>query len=424
MSVGVETGSGTDNRMYGVTQGVVNGQIDNQIMETTVGSAQVLCVNALNIVRRIVAATHWTVAQMSVCIKTCTCTDNLVDGVAQGVVHRQIDNQIMVTAVWCTKMLCVNTLHIVWRIVHSAYRTVAEMSVGVEACSSTDDGMYGVTNCIVHRQINDQIMETTIGGAQVLRVNALHIVWRIVHSAHRTVAEMSVGVETRASTNNWMDGVTESIIHSQIDNQIMETTVGGAKVLCVNALHIVWRIVHSAHRCVAQMSVGVETRSSTDNGMYCVADSVIYRQIDNQIVEATIGSAQVLCVNALHIVRRIITATHRTIAQVSIGVKTRSGTDNGMYCVAQGVVDMQVYYQIIIMHCQAIKQILSIDTCIIVFYAISIQICSGTYCSSQRIAYGNKYHQIAGTISCRISQMLDINTCILVSYIVGIKVFA
>ena len=321
-------------------------------------------------------------------------------------------------------MLRVNALHIVRRVVNAAHRTVAEMSVGVKTCSGTDDRMYSIANCVADGQVNNQIVETAVGGTQMLRVNAMIIVRTVVHATHRGTTQMSVGVETCSGTDYGMYSITEGVVHRQIDNQIVVTAVGSAQVLRVNALHIVGRIVAAAHGTVAEMSVGVESCSGTDDGMYGVTDGIVDSQIDNQIMETAVGGAKMLCINALHIGGRVVAATHGRASQMSVGVETCSGTDNGMDGVAKGVVDMQIYYQIIIMHCQAIQQILSIDTCVIIFYTVSIKICPGTYCSSQGIANGNNYHQITGTIGCRISQMLHINACILVSYVVSIEIFA
>ena len=321
-------------------------------------------------------------------------------------------------------MLCINALHIVGRIVADAHRTVAEVSVGVETGSGTDDRMDGVADGVVHRQIDNQIVETAVGGAKVLRVNALIVIRTVVHATHRRTAQVSVGIITRTGTNDGMNGVTDRIVHRQVNNQIVETAVGGAKVLRVNALIVIRTVVHATHRRTAQVSVGIITRTGTNDGMNGVTDRIVHRQVNNQIVETAVGGAKVLRVNALIVVRTVVHAAHGTVAEVSVGVETCSGTDDGMYGVTKGVVDMQIYYQIIIMHCQAIQQILSIDTCVIIFYTVSIKICPGTYCSSQGIANGNNYHQIAGTIGYRISQMLHINACILVSYVVSIEIFA
>ena len=87
---------------------------------------------------------------------------------------------------------------------------------------------------------------------------------------------MSVGIEMRSSTDHWMDGVADGIVHRQVDNQIVETTVGGTKVLCINTLIVVRTVVNATHRRTTQMSVGVETGSGTDDGMNSVTDSVVH----------------------------------------------------------------------------------------------------------------------------------------------------
>ena len=149
MSVGVEMCSGTDNGIDSVANGVAHRQVDNQIVETAVGGAQVLCINTLVVVRAIILATHWRTSQMSVCIKACSGTDNGMDCVADGVVDCEVYYKIMEAAVGCTQVLCVNALIVVRTVVHTTHGRASHVSVGVVTCSSTDDGMNGVADGVV-----------------------------------------------------------------------------------------------------------------------------------------------------------------------------------------------------------------------------------------------------------------------------------
>ena len=228
---------------------------------------------------------------MSVSVERISGADGSTYGVAQGVVHCQVNNQIEVTACGgIMEILCVNALLCVWRIVLSANRTVAQMSVGVERSSHTDDGMDGVAQGVVHRQIDNQVEETaSCGVTKILSVNTLLCVRLIILSVNRTVAQMTVGVERISGAYCGTYGVAQGVVHCQIDNQIEETTVHRVtKMLNINALPGVLRIVLSAHGKVAEMSVGIERASGADGCTYGVVQSVVHLQFDNQI-EKTAG---------------------------------------------------------------------------------------------------------------------------------------
>ena len=175
--------------------------------------------------------------------------------------------------------MCINTLRGIWSVILSAHRSASEVSVGVETTAGTDNRMNGITQGVVHRKVYHQIVVTAVGGTQVLCVNALTIIWTVILSAHRTAARMSVGVETGTGTDDGMDGVAQSVVHSKVNHQIVETAVGSTEILCVNALTIIGTVVLSAHRIATRMSVGVETGSSTDNGMYGVTQGVRDSQV-------------------------------------------------------------------------------------------------------------------------------------------------
>ena len=235
-------------------------------------------------------------------------------------------------------MLRVNALVIVRTIVNSIHRRASQVSVGVVTRSGTNNWMDGVANCVVDSQVDNKVVETAVGGTQMLRVNALIIVRTVVLATHGRASQVSVGVETCSGTDNGMNGITNCVADGQVDNKIMETAVGGTQMLRVNTLVVVRRIVHAANRTVAEVSVGIKTRTGTDDRMYSIANCVADDQVNNQIVETAVGGAKVLCINALHIIGRIVHAANRTVAEVSVGIKTRTGTNNGMDGVTDGVV--------------------------------------------------------------------------------------
>ena len=58
VSVGVKTGSSTDNWMYGVANCIIYGQVDYEVVETAVGSTKMLRINALMVVRTVIYTAH------------------------------------------------------------------------------------------------------------------------------------------------------------------------------------------------------------------------------------------------------------------------------------------------------------------------------------------------------------------------------
>ena len=82
-----------------------------------------------------------------------------------------------------------------------------------------------------------------------------------------------------------------------------------------------------------------EVSARADGMPYCVADGVAHREVDYQVMEATrLRIAQVLCVNTGTPERSVVLTAHGHAAEVTVGVEGDTGTDNRVYGVAQGVV--------------------------------------------------------------------------------------
>ena len=200
---------------------------------------------------------------MSIGVDTTSGTDNRMDGIAQGVVNSQVDNQIEETARRSVaQILSVNSMEIIWLVVDAITWYVSPMPVGVETGAGTDNGMYGVAQSVVNREVNNKVVKTAAGSVAVmLSVNALIEI------------PNAIGVETGAGTDNRMNGVAKGVVHRQIYDKIMEAPrIVVAQMLCINTLE---EITHS---------VGVETGTGTDNGMYGVAYGVIHRKVYNKVV--------------------------------------------------------------------------------------------------------------------------------------------
>ena len=246
------------------------------------------------------------------------------------------------------------------------------MSVGVERGSGTDNRMHRVAQGVVHCKVYHQIMETAFGRTQVLSVNALHSVWRIVNAAHGTAAEMSVGVERGSSADNGMDSVAQCIVHRKVYHQITITAVGRTQILSVNTLHSVWRIVNTAHGTAAEMSVSVERGSGTDYGMYGVAQGIRYGDIDGyQIAVGQLSNS--LIINTLQIIQSIVVDIHRT------------GTDSSVDIYVCGIQHVKGYHQIAQTTVGGTIS-LAVNTCLRIACTISIETLAFADSSSHRVS--------------------------------------
>ena len=119
-------------------------------METAVRGTEILSVNSLIVVRIIVLYANRCVTHVIVGVEPCSCTNNRIDSVANGIVHRQIYHQVVIATVRSTVTLGIYTLHIVRWIVDSAHRGITKMAVGVETLSGTDYGRHRIAQRVVH----------------------------------------------------------------------------------------------------------------------------------------------------------------------------------------------------------------------------------------------------------------------------------
>ena len=86
------------------------------------------------------------------------------------------------------------------------------MPVGVERLSHAHTVAYGVAQGVVHLQIDNQIVAAARGGIhKMLNVKARQIVRRIVLSVHWQIAIVAVGVESGSGTHQVMYGVVQGV---------------------------------------------------------------------------------------------------------------------------------------------------------------------------------------------------------------------
>lgn len=233
-----------------------------------------------------------------VCVESCTGTDSTVNGVPKGVVYRKVYYKIVETLTCgVAKMLSMNALVIIPR------------SVSIETCSRANSSVNGIPQGVVHAKVNYQIMETACQTvAQVL----------CIYSA--TIVFYSVSVESCSGTYCSVNGVSQSVVHIQVYNKIVEQVCDTvAKMLCINALMVV------------RLPVGVERSPGT----YCTVDgipqSVVHYKVYYKIVVApTCGILKVLSKNALQIIL------------VAVGIETHSGSDGSVNRIPKCVVYCKV----------------------------------------------------------------------------------
>ena len=399
-AVGVETGTGAHGAMHCIAKGVGNCKVDDKVVETAVGSTKMLSVNTLIIIRPVVLSAHRSVAHMTVGVEMRTGTYHRVYGVAYGVVHRQIDDKVVETAVGSTKMLSVNTLIVVGTIVLSAHRSVAHMTVGVETCAGTYHGVYGVAHSVVHRQIDDEVVETAVGSTKILSINTLIVVRTIVLSAHRSIAHVTVGVETCTGTYHGMYGVAQGVVYSKVYNKVAETAVGITEILCVIALIV---ILHP---------VGVETDTGTNGAVHGVAQGVVNGEVYHKVAITAVGVAMVLCMITLIIVAH------------PVGVETCSGTYGAVYCIANGVVDNKMNYEVAIAASDCVKKILGVVSRQEISHTIGVETDTGTYRAvngvAQGVVNGEVYHKVV-IATVRVAKMLCVITLIVILNSVGVE---
>ena len=219
---------------------------------------------------------------MSVGVQFCTCTYYLADGVAQRIFHRKYHNYSAVAIVYRRIMLRVDT--------RKDIRAVAD---GVSA-AGTNFWPYGVPEGVIYHQENHQVMVAPrCRVAEILCVNPLAVIRRIVVPAYRHITVMSVGVECLSRTDYRINRIPQGVVHRKKYHQIMETSRGSIpKVLCINALIIIRRIVLSVHRKVTLMTIGVEGCSRTDCIINGIAKSIKDMQNQRQRTVTTINGGK------------------------------------------------------------------------------------------------------------------------------------
>ena len=282
-------------------------------------------------------------------VEACTGADGAIYGIPYGVANCDVDNQIMeASRDGVAQILGINTLIVVRRVIHTADGDTAQMAVGVDEIAFADIAAEGVAESVVHSEVDDKIAEITrYRVTEILGVNALQVIGRVVDSAHRHTAEMAVGVKGGTGADGVANGVANSVVYNDVDNQVVETACSRiAQILCVNALVVVRRIIGPAHGRQSQMSVGIDTFSGTYGSSKGVAKGVVYSEVDDEILETAEGGvAQILGENACGVVRWVVVAAHRNAAQMAVGVDNLSGTDGAVDCVAKGVANGQTDIQ-------------------------------------------------------------------------------
>ena len=265
------------------------------------GVAQILSVNTSKVVRWIVAATQRDTAKMSVGVEHSAGTDGVADSVAKGVVHGEVDDKITEIARYSVaEILSVNTCKVVRRVIGATHWHAAQMAVGVEHGAGTDGVADSVANGVGYNDINNKIVETSCSRiTQILCVNALIVVRRIIGPAHGCQTQMSVGIYTLASTNGASEGVAEGVVDNQIYDKVLKAAIERvAQILGKNSRLIVWWVVVTAHGGAAQMAVSVDNLSGTDGAVDCVAKGVANGQIDIQHTVASTNGKQRLIVHS------------------------------------------------------------------------------------------------------------------------------
>ena len=122
---------------------------------------------------------------------------------------------------------------------------------------------YGRAYGVGHGYHNSKYAVATLWRLQFLSIYAFGGVNVIVY---RSAAACADGV---------VNGVAKGVVHRKVDNEIVQTSRRGVhKILSVNAFVAVRRVVATAHRKVAHISVGVETGTGTHVVVYGVAQGV------------------------------------------------------------------------------------------------------------------------------------------------------
>ena len=391
-AVGIEHLSGTDNRTYGVTQSVEHRNIDYKIVETAVGISQILRINACITVRYIVGIERGAGKKCSVNsvaegvvhryfddkvvetavltavlifvhspltvavakgVETASGTDGAAHGVADGVEDKEIDMQYAVATRCRMQVLTIVARQGVGLVVHNIARTGTNSMADGRAYGvghSYHNGKYAVAatrrfqflavgaGCCVHAVVyritaacadgvvNDAPKGVANGYVDVQYAVAPRCRMQVLTVASRQGVSLAVYDIARAGTNCLAYGRAYGVGYGYDNGKYAVAALWCLQFLSVYACGGVNVIVY---RRAAACADGIV------NG---VAQGVVHRKVDNEIVQASRrGIHKILGVKTFVVVRRVIAAAHRKVAHISVGVETGSGTHVVVYGVAQGV---------------------------------------------------------------------------------------
>ena len=174
------------------------------------------------------------------------------------------------------------------------------MAVGVDDLSGAKRFADGVAGGVVHCQIYNEVAVAVGEGVdKILRINARGMVWRIIDAAYGDAAHVAVGVDNLSGAKRFADGVADGVVDNQVYNKILIAAIDRvAQILSINAGGIIRRVVVAADRHTAEMSVGINKLSGTDGAVYSVAKGVANGQIDIQHAVASTNGKQRLIVHA------------------------------------------------------------------------------------------------------------------------------
>ena len=277
----------------GVEQDCLDGVADEQMqyhcaVATRMGSRQFMVVNSCpthNSIEEVVCAVH-----------------------ANGIVFVNHDSVVDFQMEYCNAIATLGSAEFV------SVDTCGRVN-GVVECVSASVA-YGVVHMfaqgIFDIQIDMQYAVATLWRPQILTIPAGVDVGFIVHSNRLTSA---YGVE---------QGIADSVGHNQVEMQYAVATFACTEILTIPAVETIGLVVHRP--CL----------SGTNAVFDGVADGVVHAEEYHQIVVAVVLLTQVLCINALQVVR------------LSVGVEGTSSTNSAVDSVAYSVVDMQIHNDITI----------------------------------------------------------------------------
>ena len=176
---------------------------------------------------------------------------------------------------------------------------------------------------------------------------------------------MAVGIEPGPGTNGAVDGVAEGVVYSNTDYQIIVTTVGLTKVLGVFASEVV------------TLSVGVESCPGTDGAVDCVAEGVGNVEVDVKSVVAT-----------TYAVPQQLTVKTCQCVTLAVGIEPCTSTDGAVDSVTKGVRKGEVDVKSVVAATYAVPQQLTVKTCPCVTLTVGVESCPGTDGAVDGVAEG------------------------------------